>query len=921
VPFGAPLQVSFETGQPQTSGTAATAQPQHQNHRQEREDEYNIHQIEHAIMKRVASFTSSSSSKSGEDLIFEELEYLAWEGDYIQFFNKLDTYGATPYIVTGGFKLVRHHVVKDQSERPDSVILSGEGWVKTIKDKVEMFKEERDVVMDGLLTLVTLSSLSGNYKKAMVRKGIVGMVLAVMDASKGNKELEELTCSILESLSRNSKDHLNAKFKKIATVIQKLADAVVSSDHGGREIALCALFNLASQRKLSYTTGKTLMHDVQNVLREEHAIQAIVDIICKDDVNEDVALAAVSMLWRLSAFNEEDTGNVTIPITEDLTEAIVMTMQRFNSSGLLEASYGALANMAMEPQFLSLWAHQATGGICHVLLKTPHTDNQGLAICALHAIRNLLASSARGPAGDLLDPQVMQTILKLMRQYPQSKDLIEHGCLAIGHACRDDHGQLVKESVMTNGGFELVYEIFQNHVILRSKNPSLLVKDAALWAIATLSSCQSGAQQIVKSGLLETLEIMLAIEEVIDFKMFLQTIIRNARVGLTATSQPTLDEQPELFLQLLQNARSEEAVLSLLQNLRDLGETGTNAIGNPEFDVLLSTMKRFQNSSAIQAQGCVILADSLIKSGDPFVCRIIYENGIHVIADAMALHGLNVDLVEHACRVLAYIIPNMDTSTIVSLIRLGSSLVGLLERYADVEKMGTVLMDSLVACCVKDKDFKDITVNPNTIRAIVRAIVQLMHKYSSSTELQQNGCSLLSILGGTGNGKLVNGHEGGIVAIVKAMMTHNESPAVLMAGLLALKTLAMASSNKPLIARAGGEDAVLFSVRTHFDNPQIMSVAFSTLNNIAIDYKARIVSQMNKEVISVVADSMQTFLHHEQLQKSACFLLKSYSYLPSNLELFSRHDDQLIHLLLSAAEIFPAQCDAAAMGIVWQLSG
>jgi hypothetical protein len=48
--------------------------------------------------------------------------------------------------------------VKHQSERSDSVILSGEGWVETIKDKVEMFKEERDVMMDGLLTLVTLSS-------------------------------------------------------------------------------------------------------------------------------------------------------------------------------------------------------------------------------------------------------------------------------------------------------------------------------------------------------------------------------------------------------------------------------------------------------------------------------------------------------------------------------------------------------------------------------------------------------------------------------------------------------------------------------------------------------------------------------------------------------------------------------------------
>jgi hypothetical protein len=71
------------------------------------------------------------------------------------------------------------------------------------------------------------------------------------------------------------------------------------------------------------------------------------------------------------------------------------------------------------------------------------------------------------PAGDLLDPQVMQIILKLMQQYPQSKYLIKHSCLAIGHACCND--QLVKESVMANGVFELVCEIFQNYVMLQSK--------------------------------------------------------------------------------------------------------------------------------------------------------------------------------------------------------------------------------------------------------------------------------------------------------------------------------------------------------------------------------------------------------------------------------------------------------------------
>jgi hypothetical protein len=222
-------------------------------------------------------------------------------------------------------------------------------------------------------------------------------------------------------------------------------------------------------------------------------------------------------------------------------------------------------------------------------------------------------------------------------------------------------------------------------------------------------------------------------------------------------------------------------------------------------------------------------------------------------------------------------------------------------------------MDALSTCCWQNKYFKRIVASdPNCIGLII----QSMNLHLFSAELQRSACSLIWVISGFENAKETIGKQGGVSAIVNGMLAHSNRTAVQKAGLTALKNLATASCNKPLITSVLGEDAVLYALWIHLRDPQVVSIAFSALQNIAIDSETGKVGPMKEEVMQAVLIAMNSFSEDEQVQKNACFFLKSCSYSDFNLKLMTRSNKKLIPLLFHAAEAFPQTCGDRAMGVM-----
>jgi hypothetical protein len=119
--------------------------------------------------------------------VLEHFDSLISDRDYIGFLNALETQATEPYLVVEGFSMFTRYVVSDQLAKPSSVILGGDGWVKTIKHRMERFMNDRGVVRQGLMTLLSISSLSGNYKKF---KGTAELV-EIINNYDGDQEIRE----------------------------------------------------------------------------------------------------------------------------------------------------------------------------------------------------------------------------------------------------------------------------------------------------------------------------------------------------------------------------------------------------------------------------------------------------------------------------------------------------------------------------------------------------------------------------------------------------------------------------------------------------------------------------------------------------------------------------------------------------------
>ena len=863
-----------------------------------------------------------------EDLVLTELESMAKDKDYIQFFNKLETHGKSAFLVIEGFRLLRESVTKAKEERPASIILSGEAWVKIVKDKMQKFKDTKRVVLEGLSTISTLCTLPGNCKRAMVRKGIVDTIISAIDASNGDEEIEKLCCEVLELFSQNPKDKLDANFKSIHALIRNLSAIVAIPNHSGTGLALCTFYNLGTRRKISDTTGKKLIYDIQRSLEGETLVRAITEITQKNNLSEKVALASLSLLWRLSAISSvggENESSYTIPVTDQLIDALSLVMQKFDSADLVEASCGTLANLALNPDFPATRAEQANVDICLVLSAKANIINENLATSALQAIYNLLTVSVNTSRqnNDSLDYKIMQTVMNLMLRFPESEDVLDLACYTISHAGR--HNATIAELAVTNGGFELIHKALRNHIACQENASSDHRKDVVLGTIEILSCCQVGACQITKSGMAQELEKMLDFEHSKDFKSTIQKILQNCIGPHISIATINSEQESHLFSRSLHGAKSEGDVLSLLKNLKEFGESRVLFLGAEGIEALLSIMTRFRSSLAIQRHCCEIVSEALLKS-DHDACAIIYEKAINGVVEGLALHVSDAPIAKHACHALTCIIPSTNRQrfdTVKSI--LGTSLLDVLKRHKENEKISTVALDSLKEYASRIQYSEVTAINEDMIQAVVSS----MNRHLQSVELQCNGCNFLKVLcsGSCSNPAACNTRqmvveEEGIQAVVNALFTHNTSPAIALAGINTVKTLAMCSSNKPRLSSAGAEDAVMFSIYTHESNAQILSSAFAALNNIAVDSRTRTVTQMRQDLIFAVVCAMERFQDDQELQRNACVLLKSYSYLVSNLALISRYEmehEKLAPVLQLAAIRFPQKCGEVAVGFMKRL--
>lgn len=560
-----------------------------------------------------STITEHTEPSACEDPVVKSMEEKIQESNYLEFMNLLDHKQREPFIITEGFRLLRSYVVRDHLLKPEGVVLVGDNWVKVINEKIQMFAQQgnREVVISGLVTLLTISRQSGSYKRSLIRKDAMEMIMKLFEQCHDDEEIMDTACAVVISLSLHEKHSLNAKsFPRIATLVRKLAYVVLTADYTGKTFALRALFHISNQRKKSEATGKTALHDVRNAIGQEPIIRAMLETIQPSYTIPPFVEAGLALLWKICLPREDDMTRV-LGMSVENVNSIVLILEQSDNQEVLESACGLIANLAIEEGFPADLAHRAVTRICD-LVANPELRTPEIANVAVHAFCNLLASQSAKP-GVLGVNAVLSTTLLFLKEFQGEEEVVEYACLALSHASLNKPE--IKRYISGPDSFPLIHSAFNSFVRSSGHQPSLPIKDATLCAFGAISGCEVGVQALTDSGLASTLESMHAIEMDADFKLILEAILRNVANqldgggGTMNIGGGMLRQQPAIFFQMLRNAVSEEDILSLIQELRDIGEAGVPALGNHGFDELLAVMAHYEYSALVQKECCSLLAE------------------------------------------------------------------------------------------------------------------------------------------------------------------------------------------------------------------------------------------------------------------------------------------------------------------------
>lgn len=705
-----------------------------------------------------------SSAEDAETLrIVEGLEANISGGDYISFLREMDNRGTggittswemEENVVVEGFRLLRHHVITSQASKTNEVVLTGEGWVKTIKGKINAFENSRAIVVSGLLTFLTLSSLPGNYKNLIVRRGGIDCAMQMFDDYREDKEVCSLACALLLSLSLNEREGLNAAYGEITTMVKQLV-LLVSRGGYGSDFALRVLFQFTCHKKKLPQTTKSLSYLLKNVLKEdENNILALLNVIKNKSVRESTMEAAISLLWRLSVPKDEFDDDHPCLSSVDTIETMIAVMDLFDSIAIREAGCGMLANISIRTEISPELAKKSFSTMQKFLLRAETVD-EGLATCALHAICNMLGKPMIRTSL-LLDQKVMETVISLMKSFPKCEELIEFACLAIGRAAR--HAQAVKELFVSLGAFDLVTSAFEEFVTARVDNPALDVKDASLCAFATLTGCRSGAQAAMSTGLIDIFTTLLAVETDRDFAVILEVIINNIRNGVTndrisMSPEDNLRHEPHLFSRLIQNVMNDSDVSSLIKVMFDIDQTSLKIAfcsNEKGFPIFLSAMTQWANSGDVQESGCLLLAqiyfhipypsDAIDNVQGPWVAQYQRE-ALGIIHGAMDSYRDNINIQRNGCHAILNLLhpvsetgrDSFDRQAISPVVELSYQVIleclRVHESEINVQKHGISAL-TVSICVAQTEDFE-----PWATR-IVRQLLHVLLQYTRNYAIQ-----------------------------------------------------------------------------------------------------------------------------------------------------------------------------------------
>ena len=164
-------------------------------------------------------------------------------------------------------------------------------------------------------------------------------------------------------------------------------------------------------------------------------------------------------------------------------------------------------------------------------------------------------------------------------------------------------------------------------------------------------------------------------------------------------------------------------------------------------------------------------------------------------------------------------------------------------------------LNTLWSLARKSDENKRLIITGN-IPSMYDAILEAMHIYVKSAELQARGCGLMWSLSVVPSNRTHVATFGGCDAILEAMNWHQENESLQAMAIRTLKVLSLDSVGKTVLRSWGAPMSVAEAMHMHINNPSIQSEGSIILGNLAVDEESQTVLPVSEREIDAIVRGM-----------------------------------------------------------------
>jgi hypothetical protein len=312
---------------------------------------------------------------------------------------------------------------------------------------------------------------------------------------------------------------------------------------------------------------------------------------------------------------------------------------------------------------------------------------------------------------------------------------------------------------------------------------------------------------------------------------------------------------------------------------------------------IVNCINLYESSAYIQENLCIILYQLISLEDHTFGAEAAEAGGVQAIIDLLGQPRpvTRGTLFEAALRAMIGILSSVDIDKLLrdheDSVALCESIVAVLDSNRPIVEVQIAALEVLNCMCARNDQLNKL------LTFSVPVIADVMDYHMANEEILTRSCSVLRLIARMCEdwGYFV---EGRVVQLMTAgIMSHPEATELVLETMATLTGIAAEQSFRQYLDLQAIETSIVCVIQVNMHNAEVLKYAFRALNNVVVDFRNRSIVPAPRATLSYVVSALEIHGDDPGLVRSACQLLKSYTYEKSSFENMVLLSDSLIPLL------------------------